>query len=152
MNTEHSEQISIGQILRQKRLEQGLEISEISKQLKVKHSDIEAIESNDIEGVRKHLYLLGLLYSYGEIVGVSKRTIKERTKLLPVKIDKVKVKAKLVSDFSDKELSPNGEMALNFLLIFILVFIATLLIKNSYQSPKNLITNERLIEQMKQLP
>ena len=154
MKTEENQQIaenSLGQILRAKRQFLKMEISEISTYLKIKSRDIEAIENDDLKHVAKHLYVPGLIRSYAKFLKIDPKLIEKKIKVLPIASNTENKKHQLLNIGESDQLSPNKDSVFNFLLISILLFLALLLLYNSFQNNNALITNEKLIHELENI-
>ena len=145
------DEFSIGHILKQKRLEMRIETSEISSHLRVKKSDIEAIESDDLEAVTKHLYIPGLIKSYSILLKIDQKLIEEKIKLLPIKSNTENKKHQLLNIGEEDNLAPSRDKLLNFLLISIFLFLVLLSIFYAYEDKSGLITNSSLIKMMEDI-
>lgn len=150
-NNLHIDDRSLGQILRAKRLELDLEISEIRSYLKVKRSDIEAIEDDEIEQVAKHIYIQGLIRSYAKLLKVDPSLIEKKIKLLPVKSNVENKKHLLINIGEHRELTPTKDIFFNCVLISILMFLVLLSIYNSYEKSDGLITDQELISELEKM-
>jgi cytoskeletal protein RodZ len=154
MKTEENQQIadnSLGQILREKRQFLKMEVAEISIYLKIKSRDIEAIENDDLKHVAKHLYVPGLIRSYAKFLKIDPKLIEKKIKVLPIASNTENKKHQLLNIGESDQLSPNKDSVFNFLLISILLFLALLLLYNSFQNNNALITNEKLIHELENI-
>jgi cytoskeleton protein RodZ len=139
---------SLGQILKEKRQNLKMEISEISTYLKIKSYDIEALENDDINAVTKHLYVLGLIRSYARFLKIDPREIEEKIKILPVKSNTDNKTHQLINLGESTIITPSRDSFFNFLLISILLFLVLLSIYNSIENHGASITNEGLIHEL----
>jgi len=154
MKTEENQQIadnSLGQILREKRQFLKMEVAEISIYLKIKSRDIEAIENDDLKHVAKHLYVPGLIRSYAKFLKIDPKLIEKKIKVLPIASNTENKKHQLLNIGESDQLSPNKDSVFNFLLISILLFLALLLLYNSFQNNNASITNEKLIHELENI-
>jgi len=142
------EEISLGQILQQKRQSLKMEIAEVSDYLRIKANDIEAIESDEISRISKHLYVLGLVRSYAKFLKVDQRIIEEKIKLLSIKSNVDNKKHLLLNIGENTELTPGKDSVFNFLLISILLFLVLLSLYNSSEDKSSIITNQELISEL----
>ena len=151
--TSHSmpEEISLGQILKAKRQDLKMEIVEVSSYLKIKSNDIDAIESDDLSRVTKHLYIIGLIRSYARFLKIDEKLIEARLKILPVKSNVENKKHQLLNIGENTELTPDKDSFFNFLLISILLFLTLLSIYNSYENKSTLLTAQDLIEKLENI-
>jgi cytoskeletal protein RodZ len=154
MKTEENQQIadnSLGQILREKRQFLKIEIVEISAYLKIKSRDITAIENNDLKHITKHLYVPGLIRSYAKFLKIDPKLVEKKIKVLPIASNTENKKHQLLNIGESDQLSPNKDSVFNFLLISILLFLALLLLYNSFQNNDAFITNEKLIHELENM-
>jgi cytoskeletal protein RodZ len=154
MKTEENQQIadnSLGQILREKRQFLKIEIVEISAYLKIKSRDIAAIENNDLKHITKHLYVPGLIRSYAKFLKIDPKLVEKKIKVLPIASNTENKKHQLLNIGESDQLSPNKDSVFNFLLISILLFLALLLLYNSFQNNDAFITNEKLIHELENM-
>lgn len=139
------EEVFVGKILREKRQELKIEISEVSAYLRVKKHDVEGIENDDLASITKHLYVPGLIRSYAKFLKIDQKIIEEKIKSLPIKSNTENKKHQLLNIGENTELKPDKDSFFNFLLISILLFLVLLSIYNSYENKSSLITNQDLI-------
>jgi len=154
MKTEENQQIadnSLGQILREKRQFLKMEVVEVSTYLKIKSRDIEAIESDDLKHIAKHLYVPGLIRSYAKFLKIDSQLVEEKIKVLPIASNTENKKHQLINIGESDQLSPDKDSVFNFLLISILLFLALLSLYNSFQNNDALITNEKLIHELENI-
>lgn len=142
---------SIGKILHERRLESNIEISEISSYLKIKTSDISAIEDDDLNRITKHLYVPGLIRSYAKFLKIDQQVIEEKIRNLPIASNVENKKHQLLNIGENSKLAPDKDAVLNFLLISILSFLVLLSVYNSYEDRTSLITNQDLIKELEQV-
>ncbi len=154
MKTEENQQIadnSLGQILREKRQFLKIEVVEISAYLKIKSRDITAIENNDLKHITKHLYVPGLIRSYAKFLKIDPKLVEKKIKVLPIASNTENKKHQLLNIGESDQLSPDKDSVFNFLLISILLFLALLLLYNSFQNNDAFITNEKLIHELENI-
>lgn len=142
---------SIGKILREKRQASQIEIKEVCSYLKVKFTDITALENNDLESVTKHIYVLGLIRSYAKFLKIAPQIIEEQIKLLSIASNTENKKHLLINIGEDPEVTPNKDSFFNFLLISILLFLVLLSLYNYFENNDNLITNKTLVHELENI-
>jgi cytoskeletal protein RodZ len=142
---------SIGQILREKKQDLKIETAEICAYLKVKAGDIEAIENDNLEGVTKHIYVLGLIRSYAKFLKIDAKIIEEKIKLLSVKSNTDNKNHLLINIGENPAVTPSKDSFFNFLLISILLFLVLLSLYNSFESNGDLITNKNLVRELENI-
>ncbi len=138
---------SIGQILTEKRLDSKIEMAEICAYLKVKERDVLAIERDDLQGVTKHIYVLGLIRSYAKFLKIEPQIIEEKIKLLSLKSNVENKEHLLINIGEEPRVSPSKDSFFNFLLISGLLFLVLLSLYNAYENNGDLITNKNLIRE-----
>jgi len=148
-NSEEKIEISLGRILQNKRLELEIELSKASKYLKVKNSDIEAIENDDFKNLEKKVYVFGLINSYAKFLKIPKNEIIEKLNLISNSKAEKQSKHRLINLNDENKLSPSKDSFFNFLLVAILLFLILLSIYNSYENHRGLITNKELVKELK---
>lgn len=144
-------EVTLGEVLKEKRQELRMEISDVSAYLRIKVSDILAIENNEISRLAKHLYAPGLIRSYGKFLKIDDKIIEEKIRLLSFKSNTENKKHLLVNIGENIELTPDKDSVFNFLLISVLVFLVLLSIYNSSENKSDLITNQKLIEELENI-
>lgn len=140
-------EISLPEILKEKRLKLGMEIAEAAAYLKIKPRDIEAIESNQ-DLTTKHLYILGALRAYAKFLKIDPKIVEEKIKLLSVESNVTNTKHNLINIGENLDLKPTKDQFFNFLLVSILLFLIFLSLCNFYEGDKKLITTEKLVEEL----
>lgn len=66
---------SVGEILRNERLEKKLALSEVEGATKIKKEFLEAIETNDFQQISSEVAAKGFIKNYAEFLGLSSRPI-----------------------------------------------------------------------------
>jgi cytoskeletal protein RodZ len=67
--------LSVGEILKKERLNKGLTLAIIEKQLKVREKFIKAIEDNNWEFFSSKIYITGILKNYSRILGLEPKRV-----------------------------------------------------------------------------
>ncbi len=70
----------VGAMLRQARLAAGMEISDVANRLRIKDRQILAIEDGAFERIPGHIYAMGFIRNYAELLGLDGRDAVERFK------------------------------------------------------------------------
>lgn len=146
-----SENLSLGQILKEKREDLKMEIIAVSSYLKIKSRDIEAIESDDFSGLAKHIYVPGLIHSYAKILKLNEKFIEEKIKLLGIKSNVENKKHRLINIGKNNDLTPDKEQIFTALLFAVLLFLTLLSLYNSYDNKASLITNREIISEFENI-
>jgi cytoskeletal protein RodZ len=114
----------IGEILRDKRLEMMLDIPTVSRNIKIKKRDIEAMEEDNWGALTRHIYLIGAIKSYSSFLKIDHLLIEEKTKQIPIQENVKNKKHLLLNVGSDVNLTPSKDMFFNFFVIAVLFFLA----------------------------
>jgi len=142
-------EISIAEILKEKRQNLKLSLSDVSAYLRVKEKDIISLENNEISRIAKYLYVPGLAHAYGKFLKIDEKIIEEKIKFLGIKQNTENKKHILINVGENTSLTPSKDMIFNFTMIFILLFLLMLSAYNSYEGSDNLTTNKNLISEFK---
>jgi cytoskeletal protein RodZ len=121
--------LNIGEILKNKREELNLTISEISLRLKVRVEDIEEVEKNSCSKVDKYFYLIEFIRAYAKLLKIDEAIINAKVKELEIKSNISNKKYKLIN-IGENHLGADKKMVANFAIIFILLFLTILFIEN----------------------
>ena len=149
---EHSfEEVSVGQILKNKRQKLKIEIEDVAAYLKMKLRDIEALENDDLSSIIKHLYLPGLLRSYARFLKIDQRIIEEKIKLLHIEPNTNNKKHQLLNIGENIDLTPDNNVFVNFLAISVLLFFILLSIYNFSENKSPIINSDNLVEELKKI-
>lgn len=141
---------NIGQLLKEKRLSIGVEISEASSYLRVKDKDIIALENNNLNPLSQNLYVFGIISSYAKFLKIDQKIIRDSLKNTN-KRNKANSKIPFLASDHDQNLSPDKNSFFNFLLISVLLSSLILISYNIYQKNSDLINNKFLIERITQI-
>lgn len=76
------DEITIGELLRQKRQDLGLSKIFIAMQINLKEKDISAIEDNKFDKISPNLYLNGVILQYAKILKINKKLVASKIKNL----------------------------------------------------------------------
>lgn len=143
--------ISLAEILKAKRLELGIKISDAASYLKIRIQDIEAIENGDQDSITKHLYILGAIRSYAKLLKIEPEIVEEKIKFFTVESNVHNKKHKLINIGENLDLKPTRDQFFNFLLISILLFLVFLSLYNFYETNNSLIMMDNLTEELKKM-
>lgn len=145
------DEVSVGQILKNKRQKLKIEADEVAAYLKIKLRDIEALENDDLHKIIKHLYIPGLLRSYAKFLKIDQRIIEEKIKLLHIESNTNNKKHQLLNIGENIDLTPDQNFFVNFLALSILLFFILLSIYNFSENKKASISSDNLVEEMKKV-
>ncbi len=145
------DEVSVGQILKNKRQKLKIEADEVAAYLKIKLRDIEALENDDLHKIIKHLYIPGLLRSYAKFLKIDQRIIEEKIKLLHIESNTNNKKHQLLNIGENIDLTPDQNIFVNFLALSILLFFILLSIYNFSENNSISISSDSLVEEMKKV-
>ena len=146
----HNEE-NLGSLLKNKREEMKIDILEISKILKVRIIDINFLENNQIENISKNIYIPGFIISYAKILKIEQKLIDQKIQELSFRPNIDNKKHILVNIGEYKDLNPSKEVVMNTFLIFIILFLFTLLYYNYQIKNKLYINHQYLIKELNQI-
>lgn len=152
--TQALEEISIGQILRNKRQKLEITIEEVAAFLKIKSRDITAIEDDDLSKILKHLYVPGILRSYAKFLKIDPRIIEEKIKLLRIQQNTHNKKHQLLNIGENNELTPDKNHFFNLLIFSVALFLILLSIYNFAENnsgQNSSINSDSLVEELKKI-
>jgi cytoskeletal protein RodZ len=142
------EEHSIGKTLRHKREQMKLEIRDVGHRLKVKTSDLEALENDDLLSVTKHLYIPGLVGSYARILKLDQKLMEQKVKKLPIRSNTDNKDHRLINIGEESDLTPPKDLLINAFMVAILMMLVLLSIYHSYNNRDDLITDKQLISEL----
>ena len=90
--------ITAGSYLKKKRLEKGLSLLDIEKEIKIRKRQLEAIEKNNWEAFASRVYAEGAVISYAKFLGISKNKILPYFRRDYEKYEEIKFREKIVKD------------------------------------------------------
>lgn len=112
--------LSVGEILKRERLNKGLTLAIIEKQLKVREKFIKAIEENDWAYFSSKIYIIGILKNYSKILGLDPKRVLAFFRRDYERKEEVKFKKKV----SSSDLTSGSKRVFRFIvLISVLIFI-----------------------------
>jgi cytoskeletal protein RodZ len=143
--------LTIGKILQQKRLDLKISVAEAASYLRVKSHDIEAIESDDLKLITKHLYILGLIRSYAKFLKINAETLEQKIKSISIKSNIDNKEHKLINIGEHIDLVPEKDMFFNFLLIATLLFFVLISLIGSYEDNSSFVGSDKIIGEIEKL-
>jgi cytoskeletal protein RodZ len=143
--------INFGEFMRMERDKLKISIEEIALRLKIKPSNIIAIENNQFDKIGKYFYIFGIIKSYAKILKIDQKIVEEFIKSLPIESNTNNKKHKLINVGENIELSPDKDTTINFFIISIILFLALLSLYHFQEQKGSLITNKHLVEKMTKL-
>jgi cytoskeletal protein RodZ len=139
---------TLGEILRSRREELQMTVTEVAAYLRVKPSDIEAVENNNLRRVTNHIYAPGFIRSYAKFLRTDQRVIEDQISSLKLKSN-VENKAHVLINLEESDdLAPTRSMVLHSFLAAGALFLIFFLIYNFRIDKSDLITNEDLVAQL----
>ena len=151
MDQNNEIEISLAEILKTKRIELGIKISDAAFYLKMRIRDLEAIENGTQDLITKHLYILGAIRAYAKFLGIEQKIVEEKIKFFTVESNVLNKKHKLINIGENLDLKPTKDQFFNFLLISILLFLVFLSLYSFYETNNNTITMDNLVEELKKM-
>lgn len=143
--------LSLGEIFAQKRLELNIDVKSAAQYLLIKRSDIIALEHNSIEELQKqHLYVLGIVRSYGKFLKIDSHLIEEKIKELPAYCNVKNMQHALINIGEGSRITPTRDVVLHCFVVTVLLSLVFLLIYNLSLKSSN-ISNEELISRIQNL-
>lgn len=114
---------TVGQILKEKRLEYGFVLDQVEKNTKIRTKFISAIEADDYRKLPPSPYIEGFLKNYADFLGLRSETILaifRRQYALKSKINKTKVEEPLKQ--SNWQLTPNKAIFVSVIIVILILF------------------------------
>lgn len=145
------DKFSLGEILRNKREAMRMEIIEVSANLRIKQSDIVAIESDEIAKITSHIYVPGLIRSYAKFLHIEPNIVEEQIARLKIRSNVDVKKHMLMNIGEDDHLSPNKNFLLNAAIATLLMILLLFPLYNHSQNKSDLIKNSDLISQLNEV-
>jgi cytoskeletal protein RodZ len=145
------DELTFGQILTQKRQEKNIEISEIVFALRVKSSDIKAIESDNYLGISKNIYIPGLIRSYAKLLGIDQRSIESHIRSLRLKSNVENKEHKLVNLDEGDDLKPDANFIFNASILGAVMILVFLLFYNRVETNSDEIASSDLVNQLNKI-
>jgi len=145
---EHS---TIGELFKNIRQNQNIEIEMVSKFLNVRIKDISYLENNEIEKIEKNIYIAGLIKSYGNYLKINDKIIDAKIQDLGLKSNIENKKYVLLNIGENRDLSPSIELFINSSIAGIIIILSFLIIINSFNIQRNLINSEVIINDIQKI-
>lgn len=112
--------LTVGEILKKERLNRGLTLAIIEKQLKVREKFIRAIEENDWDFFSSKIYITGILKNYSRILGLDQKKVLAFFRRDYERKEEVKFKEKV----SSSDLTSESKKFFRFAIVLsVLVFL-----------------------------
>lgn len=113
--------LSVGEILKKQRLEKGLTLQLVEKQIRVREKYLKAIENNDWSFFSSKIYIAGIIKNYSRILGLDSKKILAFFRRDYERQEEVKFKEKVSSSYlkSQSRRFFIGAIVFTFVLVFI---------------------------------
>ena len=140
-------QLNIGELLKNYRQKHQYEIKEIASYLRIKEEDLLMLENNSIDKITKNIYIPGLIKTYGKFLQISNVLIDEKLLDINIRSNTEIKKHTLLNIGENNELTPTKNMVIRSSLIFMFIFLTSLIIFfYSKNSPSIINTKNILLE------
>ncbi len=146
-----TDELTFGQILTQKRQEKNIEISEVVFALRVKSSDIKAIEQDSYSSISKHIYVPGLIRSYAGLLGIDQRFIESHIRSLRLKSNVESKDHKLVNLDEGDDLRPDANFIFNAAILSAVMILICFLFFNHLETNSDEISSLDLVKQLNKI-
>lgn len=143
--------VSFGEILRLRRIELSITMSQVSSELKIKVRNIEAIERGDLKFVSQNSYTTGLIRAYAKLLQMDPDVIQAGIKSLQISSNTANKDYNLINIGEEEEITPKQNSFINAVFISILLFLALLIFYNSYEKNNIPVTNSDLIDELEKI-
>lgn len=137
--------VSLLELLKQKRLEDNIAFDELSSKLKLRVKDLEFIEEAQCEEIAQHPHLSGLIRSYANFLKIDENIVDEGIKTIAFKSNVSNKKYELLNIGENLDLKPNKDQFFNFVFISILLFLIFFILYNFYEDNSRLIDYSGLV-------
>lgn len=142
---------TLGEILRSKREGRQMTITEVATYLRVKPSDIEALEGNNLRRVTNHIYTPGFIRSYAKFLCADLNIVEDKINSLKLKSNVENRAHFLINLEESDDLAPTKLMVINSFIAAAAFFLIFFLIYNFRIDKSDLITNKDLIAHLKSI-
>lgn len=138
-------QLNIGQLLKNHRQKNNYEIKDIALYLRVKEEDLLMLENNDIDKIAKNIYIHGLIKTYGKFLKINSNLIEE--KLLEINLrSNIEIKKHTLLNIGENnELAPTKNTLIKSSMIFIFIFLTSLIIFFNSKNNQNIINTRSIM-------
>lgn len=110
--------LSVGEILKKTREEQGLTLKQIEKEIKIREKFLKAIEENDWLNFSSKIYIEGIIRNYSNLLGLDEKKMQAFFRREYERKEEIKFKRKVAS----KYLTPETKKIISFGLTLVFVF------------------------------
>ncbi len=142
---------TLGEIFAQKRELLEINIKQAAEFLCIKKSDIILLENNKIKELQgQHLYVLGLIRSYGKFLKINSEIIEKKIKDLPQYCNVKNQQYQLINIGEGSKITPSRDIFMHSLIVAIVLSLLFLLIHN-LNLKNSLISSAQLISRIDNL-
>lgn len=138
-------QLNIGELLKNYRQKHQYEIKEIASYLRVKEEDLLMLENNNIDKIAKNIYIPGLIKTYGKFLQISNVLIEEKLLDINIRSNTEIKKHTLLNIGENNELAPTKNMVIKSSLIFMFIFLTSLIIFFYSKNNQNIINTKNIL-------
>lgn len=138
-------QLNIGELLKNYRQKHQYEIKEIASYLCVKEEDLLMLENNNIDKITKNIYIPGLIKTYGKFLQISNVLIEEKLLDINIRSNTEIKKHTLLNIGENNELAPTKNMVIRSSLIFMFIFLTSLIIFFYSKNNQNIINTKNIL-------
>ena len=138
-------QLNIGELLKNYRQKHQYEIKEIASYLRVKEEDLLMLENNNIDKITKNIYIPGLIKTYGKFLQISNVLIEEKLLDINIRSNTEIKKHTLLNIGENNELAPTKNMLVRSSLIFMFIFLTSLIIFFYSKNNQNIINTKNIL-------
>lgn len=129
--------LTVGEILKNERIKQGIELAAVEKQIKIRIKFLQAIEDNNWNVFSSRIYVAGVINNYSNFLGLDSKRILAFFRRDYEKKEEIKFKEKVSSKYLSSETKKIAIFGLS--LIFLLFFMYFGYQLKQYLSPPKVI-------------
>ncbi len=140
--------LSVGEILKNEREKQGIELSQIEKQIKTRTKFLEAIEENNWDYFSSKIYIMGIIKNYSTFLGLDPKRILAFFRRDYERKEDVKFKRRIASKYLTSGTKKMAALGLGLICILFLSYFSYQL-KLYFSPPKIVIISPKSEEKIK---
>ncbi len=140
--------LSVGEILKNERIKQGIELPQIEKQIKTRTKFLEAIEQNNWDYFSSKIYIMGIIKNYSTFLGLDSKKILAFFRRDYERKEDVKFKRRIASKYLTSETKKMAILGLSFVCLLFISYFAYQL-KLYFSPPKITIISPKSEEKIK---
>lgn len=129
--------LTVGEILKNYREKQGINLSDVEKHIKVRSKFLQAIEENNWDGFSSKIYIAGIIKNYSQYLGLDDKRVLAFFRRDYERKEEIKFKTRV----SNRYLTPETRRVVFLILSCIIIFFALYFgyQLKQYFSPPNLV-------------